>query len=231
MTRYHYIGRGLYSIREACRLSGVPEARIRRWLHGYFFLHQGERRFSSPVVERPRVNDDDPVFFADLLEIRFLDAFREYGVSWSAIRIAAARARRLLHLSHPFSSRKFMTDGRTILARIADRTVDEMLIDLVRNQYEFSKVITPMLYAGIDFSEFETPVRWWPLGRKRRVVIDPTRSFGAPIVVEGVRTDVLAMGARAERAQWRAAEWYGVETQSVRDAVRFEVRYGLARVA
>ena len=32
---YKFIGKGLYSVPEAARLTNVPSARIRRWLSGY----------------------------------------------------------------------------------------------------------------------------------------------------------------------------------------------------
>ncbi len=37
--------------------------------------------------------------FADLIEIRFLDAFIAHGVSWKSIRIASQRAKELLNLA------------------------------------------------------------------------------------------------------------------------------------
>jgi hypothetical protein len=40
--------------------------------------------------------------FADLIEVRFLDAFLQHGVSWWTIRTAAERVRELLGRHHPF---------------------------------------------------------------------------------------------------------------------------------
>jgi uncharacterized protein (DUF433 family) len=68
-------------------------------------------------------------------------------------------------------------------------------------------------------------MRWWPMGHKRLVVIDPARAFGAPIVAKGgVPTRVLYFSARAERSQKAAAAIYDVPLRAVRDAVAFEKR-------
>jgi uncharacterized protein (DUF433 family) len=161
--------------------------------------------------------------FADLIEVRFLDAFRRYGVSWKSIRLAAEHARELLGRHHPFSSRIFKTDGRTILADIVAHSGDRLLLDLVRNQYEFQRIISPLLYEGIEFGDTDEPERWWPLGTSREVVLDPTRAFGAPITPrEGVPTRILADSIRVEESEATVAALYGVSVSAVNDAVAYE---------
>lgn len=44
------IGRGVYSLTEASRLTGVPVRRIKRWVDGYHFVHRGKRQWSEPVI-------------------------------------------------------------------------------------------------------------------------------------------------------------------------------------
>ena len=223
---YRYIGRGIYSLAEAERLSGVPRRRIRRWMYGYAYTYKGQRRRSAPPVASDLEQPEGTklVGFADVIEVRFLNAFREYGVSWKYIRIAAERAKELLGRHHPFSSRIFKTDGRTILAELAKSTGDKFLLDLVHDQWEFERIISPYLYAGIDYNQLHEPERWWPLGTDRQVVIDPHRSFGAPVVTEGVPTRILASAFDAEESLEFVAKLYEVSVQAVRDAVEFERR-------
>lgn len=225
-SKFRLIGRGLYSLREAERLTGVPRSRIRRWTVGYTYNYRGESIYSPPVVaaDLECVAGSPAVDFADLLEVRFLDAFRSYGVSMPAIRIAAVRAKELLGRHHPFSTRIFKTDGRTILAEIAAGVGDHLLLDLVKSQYAFERVIAPYLHEGIEFNDLAEPQRWWPLGKTRRVLLDPARAFGAPICVEGVPTEILAGAMTAERDAQLVSRLYDVALESVRDAVAFENR-------
>lgn len=225
---FQLIGAGTYSLAEAQRLTGIPRRRIRRWTEGYEFTSSGRRRWSPPIVASwvRELVDEPALTFGDLIEIRFLDAFLEHGVSWRSIRVAARRAQEFLGRHRPFSSRIFKTDGRTILAEIVTPADDPALLDLVHNQWEFRNVVSPMLYAGIEFNDEQEASRWWPLGERSGVVLDPLRSFGAPIVDEvGIRTDLLAQSARVEGSQRAAAEVWEVPLHAVRRAVRFERHY------
>jgi uncharacterized protein (DUF433 family) len=222
---YRIIGRGIYSLSDAERLTGVPTKRIRRWTTGYDFSRKGVMRHSTPVIANdlsaeigvPALN------FVDLLEVRFLNAFREYGVSMKAIRIASLRARDLLGLTHPFSSQKFSTDRHTVLAEFVTETGDEVLLDLVRTQYELDRLVARFLVGEVEFDETGTPARWRPFPSSRRIVIDPQRAFGAPILDEaGIPTLVLARAVEVEESIDVVAKLFNVDPAAVEDAHRYE---------
>jgi len=222
---FRIIGRGVYSLREACRLSGVPVRRIRRWTAGYRYRDKERVRYSPPVVGASLSAElgIPALDFVDLLEVRFLNAFREYGVSWNAIRIASERAQEILGIHHPFSSRRFSTDGRTILAEFVSETGDEVLLDLVRRQYELRHVVKRYLHGEIAFDGSDSPTRWWPVQKSRRIVIDPQRAFGSPVVdAEGVPTRVLAAAVAAEDSVEVVSELFEVDPISVSEAAEFE---------
>lgn len=222
---FEVIGRGVYTLADTQRLTGVPRDTVRRWTRGYTYRYRGKERHSPPIIatRTPRLAGVPTLDFADLLEVRFLEAFRAYGVSARTIRRAAIQARELLGRPRPFSTRIFKTDGRTILAELVRDSADPMLLDLVRDQYEFKKLVDPHLYDGLEFNQLEEPERWWPLGPERSVVIDPLRAFGAPIVErEGVQTLILASGVVAEGSIEAVAAWYRVEVTAVEDALEFE---------
>jgi uncharacterized protein (DUF433 family) len=214
---------GIYTVPEAQRLTGVRAARIRRWLRGYHFRIGDADRFSPRVWEPQHAPIDGALAlgFRDLLEIRVVDAFLTRGVSWKTLRIAAERARAAFGVSHPFSMEAFKTDGRLIFAELVDEHGESAIIEITQQQRYFARIISPYL-QGIEFAE-EEPVRWWPLGTHRRVVIDPIRSFGQPIVAKrGIPTSVLAAAVRANDSIEQVARWYNVSSHEVRDALAFE---------
>ena len=221
-TAFRYIGVGVYSLPEAERLSGISRLRIRRWMEGRDAHASDQRHRVEPIImsDIGRVAGQLALTFADLLEVRFLDAFLAVGVKWSEIRSAAMVARTLIGSTHPFSAKMFKTDGRYILAEIADANGSLSLLRLSRNQFEL-RIVSSMLFAGIEFDGDE-PSRWRPPAGRGSVIIDPRRSFGAPIVAEGVPTSILAASARAERSQREAARIYEVSRLAVRHAVAFE---------
>jgi uncharacterized protein (DUF433 family) len=223
-----FVGIGIYSIREASRLTGISPRSIRRWMLGYDYTSKGARNRMPPVVkgQLPLIGGVPALSFLDLQEVRCLQTLRSHGVSWHTLRLASERAREIVGRDHPFSTGRFRDDGRRILTAVAKDSGDLALEDIVTNQLGFEKVLRNFL-KGLEFVEGQA-ARWFPT-KDHRVVIDPARSFGQPVVIkEGVPTLVLSKAFNAERSLERVAEWYRVEVDSVKAAVAFEQRPPLA---
>lgn len=224
---FSLLGIGLYTVPEGSRLIGISQGRLRRWLRGYTYRVGEFRAMSAPVWRRqvPEIDGTLGLGFLDLMEARFVDAFRAASVPWRVIRLCAERAREITDGDHPFSSRRFRTDGRTVFAEVVDQAGEKQLLDLAKNQLAFARVIGPSLYAGIEFSVDDMPARWWPMGQHGTVVLDPARSFGQPIVSDGgVPTAVLADAVEAEGSVAKVALLFQLPQHSVRAALRFEKR-------
>jgi len=225
--QFRFIGHGVYSMADAERLTGVPARNLRRWARGYTYVYRGAERHSPPIIGTGLEQRElDPILeFRDIIEVRFLTAFRKAGVSWNVIRRVASRVHEVIEHTHPFATRVFRTDGRTILLElISEDQIDHRLVDLLRDQYEWDRLVQAHLVAErVEFSDAQEPIRWWPLGSDRRVVVDPARAFGAPIVSrEGVQTYLLAKAVGIEGDAALVASWYNVEPDAVQDAIAFE---------
>jgi hypothetical protein len=190
---------------------------------GYSYQY-GEQRVSQPAVVRAELSGPERervLTFRDLIEVQFVHAFRKMGVSWRVIRLAAEKAKSIIETDHPFSSKKFLSDGRSIFADLATNSRHRALVNLVSNQLLFRSVMLPALRAGLDF-DGPAVIRWWPLGKKRPVVVDPDRQFGQPISQEGVPTSVLAGAFESMGSMDRVARWYDVSKKSVKASIEFE---------
>ena len=126
-----FLGKGIYEPSFASRITRIPTRSIKRCLLGY--------KEYSPVIrgEYGLVDGKPFLSFLDLIEVRFLYAFKKLGVSWTTIREAAEKARDLLETSHPFSTKRFSTDGKNILVTIS-KTLDndKKLMDITTSQLE-----------------------------------------------------------------------------------------------
>jgi len=206
-------------------LTSIPPQTIRRWVAGHRYKYKGKQRRSAPVLRSDfeRLDNRLAISFADLVEVRFVYAFRAAGVGWKSVRAAYEKAAEIFDRPHPFNLNKFRTDGRTVFAEILSEDSDEpALLDLVRSQHVFRKVIEPYL-KGLEFSDDGVVQRWWPLEQRKTVVLDPGRAFGQPIVNKfGVPTEVLAASFQSEQSRSRVAKLFEVTETSVRDAVEFE---------
>jgi uncharacterized protein (DUF433 family) len=192
-------------------------------MKGYNFRTKKERHHSKPIWkgQLEEVSGKIAVGFRDLMEIRFVNAFIDAGVSWKTMRIAHEAAKQKLGSDHPFCTHTFATDGRAILLEQAAASGDACFVDITSNQREFEKIVAPFL-KELDFEHGYA--RWWPLGKERSVVLDPVRNLGQPsVAASGVPTRVLARSVKANAGSAEeVARWYEVSTDEVRDALEFE---------
>lgn len=222
------IGVGLYTFQEAAKLTNASAQDLRRWLNGHSYKAQGsEKRVSStPLWQAELVGSEiEGISFHDLLEVRFVQAFRKHGVSLQTIRIASEHARAMFNHPYPFTCKRFQTDGRTIFATALEESGDLQLLDLPKKQFAFTKIIEPSLHRGIEFGNDELASHWYPLLRSKTVVLDPTIAFGKPVVTNGsVRTSILYDAFKTEQSKQFVAKLYEVPLNAVEAAIRFEER-------
>jgi uncharacterized protein (DUF433 family) len=214
-------GIGAYSLAEAGRLLCVSPTTIRRWLFGYGYDRDGARTEQKPLW-RPQygADQDEPLLgFRDLLEARIVRGFRQRHIGLPTIRACLDFARDLVEDDHPFSTRRFKSDGR----RLFLESGDGRMIDLKVRQHVFKRIVEPS-FVDLDFDS-EAASRWWLLPRKRTIVLDRARSFGQPIVAEhGISTARLAQAFEAEGSINRVAQLYELKPPLVCDALTVERR-------
>ncbi len=215
------LGIGLYSLAEASALTGIPTKNIKRWIFGCATssgdYHNG--LWESQISELGY----EGISFRDLLEIRFVNAFRKHGVSLQSIRIAVNHAQEMFNSKYPFTYKQFRTDGRSIFADTLEETGDKKLIDLVKKQYVFKQIISPSLYRGIEYNKEGDARLWYPLGNSKKIVLDPARSFGRPIVTDrGIPTETLYQTSLVEDDINFVANIYGITPAEVKAAIQFE---------
>ena len=214
------LGKGVYAYPEAARLLKISPQRARAW-----FLGRATGR--GPVLKSDyavRGAPADVISFLDLIEALVASRLREHQVSLIAIRSAHRQLGRLLKTGHPFSHSRLYTDGQTVFVRLAEESGDESLIEAIRQQRVFPRVILPYL-KRIDYSHDTQLAQRWRI--MDGVIVDPARRFGKPIVdASGMPTSILAAAYIANRERTElVADWYAVSPKDVELAVEFEERF------
>jgi uncharacterized protein (DUF433 family) len=231
-------GIGLYTVADAARLLRIPRRNIQRWLEGYPYKARDGARRAKPPLWQPQLPADErriELGFRDLIELRFVSAFLDAGLGLFTIRSCLVHAREFVGDDHPFSTRLFRTDGRTIFYSFVETAIanpSEVLtdfpnrerakiVDLRTRNYVFPEVIE-RTFKDLDI-EANVVTRWRPFRGKGSIVIDPKRSFGEPIATEtGVPTSTIADAVAAEGSEKRVAAMFNIERSAVADAVAFE---------
>lgn len=220
----NYIGKGAYTIADIKYMTGISIRKIERWTSGYISYRKTQTNLLPPVYKSDFSESIETtcLSFLDLIEILFIDSFEKHGLSLQSIRKAADCASKLFETTHPFAKKVFYTDGKTILARIAEENKDPDLLDLLKHQYQMDSIISPSLYESLDFDNLDLAEKWWPLGKNNRIVVDPKRNMGKPIIdninirIETI-IDLLARGKSINDI----VEWYNIDEISIRYAIEF----------
>jgi len=233
-TESDALGRGAYGAAEGLRLLNfsrsnapvrhVSRNTVARWLRGYDFGTDGEGH-SEPLWHPDYSNENNLIEFSfrDLIELRFVKAFRDIGLALPTIRECYQRAAEEVHDARPFSTQRFRTDGKTIFLEITEGIQEAKLVDLRRRQNVFRTIVEPSL-KDLEF-DASAVTRWFPLGITRKsIIIDPTRAFGRPIAASGIPTEVLSRAVTVEGSVAKVARLYDVSAAQVKDAVAFEKR-------
>lgn len=215
ISQESHLGLGVYPIVEAARIVGESPQKVRRWLH-----------VDSGVIPRRFDPEEGTVSFLELMELLFVRMFREQNVSLQTIRKAAEVASRKFKTDYPFAVKRFDTDGKTIfgtLVKEVDGSEEEFIEDLKRGQYVFSQVVRPF-FRKLEYGRQEA-LRYWPLFKRGRVVLDPERKMGQPIDADtGVPTRALfdAVCAGDGQDTVMVSRWFDVPVRAVEQAVLFE---------
>jgi len=210
-----YLGKGVYTVPQAARLTGISAQRIHYW-HRELASQEGLWK-----ADFKRLEDTVGLSFLDLMELRFINHFRNCGVAWPVIKSAAAAAISLFDKSHPFSNKRFKTDGKSIFAEFLEKG-EKHLIQMDKRQFAIKNVVDKELYSGLEFSDAGHVLRWQP-SDKLSIVIDPKISFGQPVVMnERIPTDTLFDAWKVEKSFENVAVRFEISLKSVKDAVSFE---------
>ena len=223
------LARGFYTVPEAARLIRVGSARrIFGWLRGY------PGRDIGPLLSRDYqpIGDNEELSFLDLMEVRFVEHFRERGVKLKALRLAAERMRRDYKTAHPFALKDVLLVAdkadvyvKEVLRESAEAAGDIRLRSLVTNNYVMYEAIKRALLPGVEFDPTtQLASEWKPIpDRFPSILIDPRKAYGKPVLPMGIPTGVLVDAWRAENENADAvAYWFQISVSDVAQAIAFE---------
>jgi uncharacterized protein (DUF433 family) len=213
-----FLGRGVYSVADAARLTRVRPQKAREWFRG----RKSPSRATRPVFESdyPVLHEEYALSFLDLVELNVAGKLREASVSLQSLR-KVYNALRDDFGDHPFCTRQIYVGGKQVFTRGLDDVEGSSVIEAITRQSYFDKIILPFL-KKIDYDAATKKAIRWHIANL--VVVDPTIQLGKPVVEKtGITTYVLNQSyyANGEDAEF-VARWFGVQARHVRAAVDFE---------
>jgi uncharacterized protein (DUF433 family) len=212
---------GIYTVPEAAALVGASMRQVRGWVSGY-----GTDRPDALIRnELGRVDGRLALSFANLIEMNFIAFFVRAGINTSVIRDIMSEVRDTLSNPHPFAHEiVFQTDGKKIVARIADKRGLKKIYDLHSKNYEMHDVVFRSLKSDLIYDATGMARAWYPRRRiAPHVVVNPRYSFGAPVLTSRlVPTRAIVDAARSEGGIDDVASLFSIPPNFVREAILFE---------
>lgn len=210
-----YIGKGIFTLPEVARYTGIPTPTLRRWFGGPHSL------FNTEIAKE---QNNVAISFHNLVEVLVTKALKEGGVSTQQVRRAVDLLRIELDTPVPLCHREIRTDGKSLFIRIADQNGDEELFNLFTRQKHFPEIVLKYL-RGVAYDGLTDLASRWDI--VPGIVVDPNICFGRPTICgTRVKAETLYYAWIAENKHaLRVADAYGVAVDNVDSAVKFGTRY------
>jgi hypothetical protein len=213
-----------YTIPEAASFIDRPTSTVRRWAIGNVRKQNGVTRRDDPLIHADgSIHGSIPLSFLNLLELRFLAAYRKQ-VPLQSIRRALDFAAYELRVERPLLTTEFKVNGKSLFLRFAVEGGDPYLVNASeRGQIAWPEALDEFI-ASVDYDEREhSAYRWWPLGRHEPVIVDTLFNGGIPsTALSGVRTNAIAVHRGEGLDVPEIADDVGATEDEVRAALRFE---------
>lgn len=219
--------RPLYCLAEAARYLGLPTSTLRGWVSGFGYRVRGGARRAEALIHAPRSRDREVTLsFYNLVEAHLLASLRRaHAVPMQKVRKAVALARRRQKDGYPLLRARLSADGEDVVIErdegaetASGQCVFPFAVERpsARVEWEPSGALPVRLYPPISGEE---PAAW------RRIVIDPARALGKPLLASaGVPTALIAARHREGASIPTLADAFGLDRSSIEEALRYELR-------
>ena len=213
------LGYGIYTVTDIAKILNLRYYKVQRLLNEYW-----DNRIAKDLGERYSWTDgkSKAVSFHTLVEFYTFFQLREAGIKTQEILKAHQDLSKKFDTAFPFA-----TDCILKLIRIAGKKVlfqisEDEIIDLdFTGQFNIHFLVNFM--KKLDFQkEDDMASRLWPLGKKRKIVVDPKYQFGHP-TIEGTRilTRIIYGMSLADEPIPFIAKTYGISVAAVKDAIYY----------
>lgn len=219
------LARPLFTLREAAGYLSIPRSTLRDW------ARPGPH--AAPLVTTFSAEGRQPTMpFIGFAEAYVLSAFRKAGVPMQRIRPAVEMLIDSIGLEHALASEQLYTDGAEVLYDYASEQGDGALLELTvvrTGQRQFSELVREYLTRIRYGSDGWATKVDLPAYGTAKVVVDPRRAFGIPLVVHGgARVEDLVDRFVAGDSVTDIADDFGVPEAEVEDVIRVATRAATA---
>lgn len=206
------IGKGIYTISDLSEILKVSKSKVRYWLNTYV------RDILPSITGHKYVFDEEKglfVNFKSLLQLYVFIELKKRGHKKKDIIEMYKFIAKKYQTNYPFATKQILSVGSEILIN-----GDSGLINY-KFQLSFDKLLKDYI-EKIDFDSHGNAIRFYPLGMKRSIVVDPEIQFGSP-TIKGTRIDVRTIAECFEAGDSKKliSKAYNLKLKEINDAIDF----------
>jgi uncharacterized protein (DUF433 family) len=216
-----------YALAQAARYARVSPTTLRSWVRGRSYPKGGESVRSGPLIEI----SSDLLSFSNVIEVHVLRALRrDEDVRMSLLREAIRLAKDQYQIDRLLLSEQLRTGvgevlleqyGRLINLGRASQLALRHYFDAHLKRVEWDSQGWPALFFPGFVNVLPLPSR--EEETTRLIVIDPSVSFGKPVLAsrKGIRVSAIVSRIDAGETEDAVAQDYGISLQEVNAAIDF----------
>jgi uncharacterized protein (DUF433 family)/transposase-like protein len=210
-----------YTIAQAARLVGLSPTTLRNWVRP-----QGVGQ--SVKTDHPLIETADLLSFSNLVEAHILRALRrDEDVRMSRLREAVKLAKRDYHIDRLLLSDKLRTAPGEVLLDDYGKLINLGRAGQLALRHVFEAHLKRIDWGSQGpeqyFPEFVSVLTPTRLEDSRLIVINPSISFGKPVLAshKGIRVSAIVSRIDAGEDENAVAQDYGIERREVDAAIDF----------
>lgn len=211
------LGNGIYTTAEIAQILQLPYHKIHSWINIYWDGELGkvyEREYSWTVDKTKAVG------FHTLVEFYIMVQFAEAGVSTRQVLNAHMELSKAFKTQFPFAQKNVLesihSDGRKIFL-----SKDGNIITLDGSK-QLNLEFIKLFFKKLEFDNELIATRYWPLGKKHKIVCDPHHKFGQPVIAgTNIQAEAIYKMYIAKEPIYFIAELYEISEANVKDAIQF----------
>ena len=212
-----YIGSGIYTISDVSKILKLPYQKVYTWTNKYW-----DGILASDIHEpySVRIGSIKTINFYALIEFYILYLLGESGVRTRKVLDSHKELSQLFNTKYPLAQKdiieKISTDGERIYFNLHG---SYLLLDGTK---QFNLDFIEIFFKNLEFNKDLLASKFWPMGKKSSIVLDPERQLGLPVIG---KTNILPQSLfnlyKGGESVQLIASLYDIDENSVKDAIEF----------
>lgn len=211
------IGIGIYSASEIARILRVPYRTVYTWMNKYWDKKLGQNYGSnySWVKDGSR-----SVSFHTFIEFYVMMRFSEAGVKPKQVIEAHKELVKMYKTAFPFALKEVLkginSDGKHVYLKTKQGIIE------LNGTKQFNLDLIQLFFINLEFDNDNLASKFWPIGKKKSILVDPERRFGHPVIDgKNILPEIIFNHYKAGDPVAYIAHVYKLSEQEVHNALEY----------